>query len=239
MRAGPRTEPVHELKTTVRPRVDASVMPETDAQPPAESPSAARHRRRADRRRHREKSHLTVGRIVDATQSAGFGFVLALLAVCSVPLPGVSVPFGLAIAFGALQIIIGLHRPWLPSVIRNHRVSVRTLIWLSFVLPRWTSWMEVAVRPRFEFMSRGALWSLCGVGILIGGVGLSLPLPIPFSNLFFVIPLLLYAIAAMEADGLMIMAAHALTAYQVLFVVRFWEKIVDVFRWLATWLGAA
>lgn len=215
------------------PRADASVAA------PGESPSAAMRRRRTDRRSRRERSHLTVGRIIDATQSAGFGFVLALLALCSLPLPGVSVPFGLAIAFGALQIIIGRHRPWLPDVIRRHRVSVRTLIWLSFVLPRWTSWLEVAIRPRFEFMSRGLMWSLCGVGILVGGVGLALPLPIPFSNLFFIIPLLLYAIAAMESDGLMIMAAHALTAYQVAFVVRFWEAIVRLLRDLAQWLGFA
>jgi len=175
--------------------------------------------------RFRVKSDVSVGEIVDRTREAGFGFVIAFLAICSVPLPGISVPFGVAIMYGAVQIMIGMHRPWLPAALRRHRVSVATLDWLSGVLARWTSWIEKLVRPRFEFMTRGPFWSLCGLGLLILGFGLSLPIPIPFSNLFFVVPIVLYSIAMLERDGLMMMIAHTLTVYQIELIIKFWDLI--------------
>ncbi|MFN0135835.1 MAG: exopolysaccharide biosynthesis protein [Phycisphaerae bacterium] len=192
-------------------------------------------------KRRRAPSDVTVGEIVDRTREAGFGFLIAFLAVCSFPLPGLSVPFGVAIVFIAFQIVFGLHRPWLPASLRGHRVSLKTLDWIGNTLARWTSWMEYLVKPRFAFMTRGMLWSLCGLGILILGLGLSLPLPIPFSNLFFAIPIVLYAIAILEADGLLIMLTHTLTLWQCVFIYRIWNQIVsllhDILEYLQSFLA--
>ena len=173
----------------------------------------------------RGQSDVSVGEIVDRTREAGFGFIIAFLAICSVPLPGISVPFGAAIMYGAVQIMIGMHRPWLPAALRRHRVSIATLDWLSGVLARWTSWIEKLVRPRFVFMTRGPLWLLCGVGLFVLGFGLSLPIPIPLSNLFFVIPIVIYAISMLERDGLLMLLAHTMTIYQIVFIVKFWDLI--------------
>lgn len=192
-------------------------------------------------KRRRIPSDVTVGEIVDRTREAGFGFLIAFLAVCSFPLPGLSVPFGVAIVFIAFQIVFGLHRPWLPASLRGHRVSLKTLDWIGNTLARWTSWMEYLVKPRFAFMTRGVLWPLCGLGILILGLGLSLPLPIPLSNLFFAIPIVLYAIAILEADGLLIMLTHTLTLWQCVFIYRIWNQIVsllhDILEYLQSFLA--
>lgn len=180
------------------------------------------------KKRRRTPSDVTVGEIIDRTREAGFGFLIAFLAVCSFPAPGLSVPFGVAIVFVSIQIVFGLHRPWLPKSLRRHRVSLKTLNWIGNTLARWTSWMEYIVKPRFAFLTRGVLWSLCGLGMLILGIGLSLPLPIPFSNLFFAIPIVLYAIAILEADGLLIMLAHTLTVWQCMFIYRIWNQVVHL-----------
>jgi hypothetical protein len=176
-------------------------------------------------RRHRVRSNITVGEVVDRTARSGFGFIIAFLALCSTPFPGLSVPFGAMIVVGAVQMILGFERPWLPRRIRRIPLALSTLRWLAPRLSRGLSWLEKIARPRFPYLTRGVFLPLCGVAIIVQAVGLSLPLPIPGSNLFFIIPILLYAIALLESDGLLISLAHTITLYQVVLAIRTWERI--------------
>jgi hypothetical protein len=65
--------------------------------------------------------------------------------------------------------------------------------------------LERLIRPRFTFMIAGPFWTACGIGMLVQGLALSLPLPIPGSNWVFIIPIILYGIGLLESDGLLIM----------------------------------
>jgi len=184
---------------------------------------------------------VTVGEIADRTGQAGFGVINALLALVAIPFMGVSTPFGLTIALVALQMIVGLHRPWLPQRIRRHAVSVKTLEWLGTRLARWTGGLERIVRPRLPLLTRGPFWTLCGVAILVQGLGLALPLPIPASNWFFIVPIVLYSIGLLESDGLLIVVCHVLTATQAALVIVFWEVVAAglhaTFQWFAHLAG--
>lgn len=190
--------------------------------------------RRGLRRRPRIPSYLTIGQILERTSHAGFGFILAFLALVSVPFFGLSAPFGLAVSFVALQMIIGLRMPWLPQNISRRHVSISTLNWLSTRLARWTAGLEKIIRPRFIFAVRGPLWVACGIALFAQGIGLALPLPIPGSNWVFIFPILVYAIGLLEDDGLLIMAAHALTVVQVALIASAWNAVVDALRSLWT-----
>lgn len=198
----------------------------TDTRAPDESNRGLRRRRK----RNRIPSFLTIGQIVERTSHAGFGFLLAFLALVSVPFFGLSAPFGLAVSFVALQMIIGLRRPWLPDNIRRRHVSIATLNWLSTKLARWTAGLEKIIRPRFTFAVRGPFWVACGAAIFAQGIGLALPLPIPGSNWVFIFPVLVYAIGLLEDDGLLIMAAHALTVVEVALVASAWNAVSDALR---------
>jgi hypothetical protein len=188
----------------------------------------------------RTPSNVTVGEILDRTTHSGFGFLIAFLALAAIPFPGVSFPFGIAIAFGGLQIIAGRDRPWLPVRIRRHAVSMKTVSWIGLNVARWTSRIEKAIRPRMGFVARGPLWVVLGAGLLIQGIGLALPLPIPGSNWVFVLPILVYAIGLLEGDGLLLLVAHAATATEVALGVVFWRPIVEsvtkVFGWIASFV---
>lgn len=207
----------------------------------AGSVETAPRRRRRFRRRAKIRSNITIGEILDRTREAGFGFIAALLALIAVPFVGLSTPFGLAIAFLAVQMIVGLHRPWLPERLRRHRVSMTTLEWLGRRLAHWTAGLERIIRPRFPFMTTGLFWTACGVGILVQGLGLSLPLPIPGSNWIFIIPIILYGIGLLEADGLLIMVCHTITVVQLALGVWLSETIVraltNTFHWFSSLLG--
>lgn len=187
------------------------------------------------REKRRKRSDLSIGEIVDRARGAGFGFMIGFLGLASLPFVGLSTPFGLAIALVALQMVFGFQRPWLPQRIRRHLVSIATLEWLSHRLARWTGGLEKLVRPRFEVLSRGPFWSLCGVCIIILGAGLALPIPIPGSNAIFVIPIILYAIGLLEADGLLIMFCHTIVVVQLCVAVAFsgvvYKAIISAFNW--------
>lgn len=185
----------------------------------------------------RIKSNLTIGDIIDRTRHAGFGFLTGFLALVSIPFVGLSTPFGLAVAFGAMQMVVGMSRPWLPKMIRRHAISLATLGWLSQRLSRWTAGLERVIRPRFEILTQGPFWSLCGLCIIVQAVGLALPMPIPFSNWPFIIVIVLYAIGILERDGLLVMICHTLTAVEIVLAFRFWGVIVSggekVIGWFA------
>lgn len=199
----------------------------------AMNPSAASSTSKTD-----DEPALLVGDLVDRAAHAGFGFLVGILALISGPFVGMSTPFGLAIAFGAVQMMIGLERPWLPRFIRRIRVSPRVLRWLSERLARWMKKLERLVRPRFELLTRGPFWSLCGFCILIEALLLSLPLPIPGSNFPFILTIVLYSIGLLEKDGLLVMLSHAFVAVQVALALAFWGAVRAALQSGLHWFGA-
>lgn len=186
------------------------------------------------------RSNISIGEIVDRTEQAGFGVMIAVLALCSMPIPGVSVPFGLCIAFGAIQMLVGMHKPWLPLRIRRYRLTFKRLEWVGSRVSAWTRGLERFVRPRFEILARGPMWHICGLGILILALGLALPLPIPYSNLYFALPLCIYAIGLLELDGLLLMVAHAIVVIDVVLIIRFYDwiqtQMIHIVQAISAWL---
>lgn len=168
---------------------------------------------------------LTVAEILDATASAGFGFVIALLALVAIPFVGLSTPFGLAIAFVGAQLLLGRTRPWLPGRIRRVRMTASALERIGRWLVRWTGWMGHLVRERLRPLTRGLALGLVGLGLVILGAGLALPIPIPGSNLVFIVPILLYGIGLLERDGLLMLVGHVMTLAHVVLAFIAWRVV--------------
>jgi hypothetical protein len=69
--------------------------------------------------------------------------------------------------------------------------------------------LEKFVRARLAFLHAGpGMLRLIGLGIFIAGLGLMLPLPIPFSNNIPAWAVVLLAIGMMERDGLCVLVGH-------------------------------
>ena len=230
----------HDGATAMRSAADApGALP---ARGPLRTRFVERLRRRRRRRRH-VRSNITIGEICDRTSHAGFGvmfgFMAALLALIAVPFVGLSVPFGLAVGSIGVQMIVGMQQPWLPQRVRQYTVSMKTLHWLSTRVARWTSGLERYIRPRMTVLARGPFWTLAGVGIVLQGVGLALPIPIPGTNWPFIIVILIYAIGLLEDDGIMILLGHALTSVGIALALKSWHLIVagvwSSYHWLARW----
>jgi hypothetical protein len=213
----------------------ASLAEEALPQPPDPAGAQAPQPPRRWSRPHVD-SNISMGEIVDRTAHAGFGFLAAFLALVAIPLAGVSLPFGFAIAFLGCQMIAGKNRPWLPARLRRHLVAMSTLDWLSARVTRWTAGMERFIKPRLVFLTRGPLWGSIGFGLILQGVGLALPIPIPFSNQIFIIPIMVYAIGMLEDDGVLILIGHMATAIMAVLGVIFWEIVRDGLSHAVAWV---
>jgi hypothetical protein len=185
---------------------------------------------------HARDGSITMAEVIDHTRHAGFGFLIAFVALVSIPFFAMSLPFGLAIAALGGQMLAGRERPWLPRRVAGKAVGTRTLRWLGTRLARATRWLETLVRPRWRGLISGGALKLAGLGITILGVGLALPIPLPGSNWIFIAPIVIYAIGLLEDDGALIAIGHAATLIligaSVVFSHLVVAGIVHTWHWL-------
>ena len=108
---------------------------------------------------------LMIREMVEILHGRGLQFVVILLCLpflAPVTIPGVSIPFGLAIALCGLRIAFG-HKPWLPGFVLNRRVWYAVLEKMVHFGCRIYEKVEKVVRPRLGFLLAGP-----GMGMLIG-----------------------------------------------------------------------
>jgi hypothetical protein len=153
---------------------------------------------------------LTLAELKQALKGRGSAVLLILLALpfCFVAIPGLSMPFGIAISLIGVCQATG-REPWLPSFIMRRRLSTARSTQLLTGAIKVARQLEKYVRPRLAFLHAGpGMLRLIGLGIVIAGVALMLPLPIPFSNSIPAWAVVLLAIGMMEKDGLFVLLGH-------------------------------
>jgi hypothetical protein len=150
--------------------------------------------------------------ILAATQGRGFNLLLLLLGLpllTPVPLPGVSTLFGLAVMLIGTQLALG-RQPWLPEKILQRALPAQFIARLLGAASRIVRWLEVLLRPRLEFLHERWIYRrAAGTLIMLSGLLLLLPLPIPLTNCLPALTVVLLAAGAMERDGLFFLAGGA------------------------------
>jgi hypothetical protein len=153
---------------------------------------------------------LTLGDLKQALKGRGWATLLILLALpfCFVAIPGLSTPFGVAIGFIGAYIAIG-REPRLPRFIMGQRLSSARSNQLLAGAIKVARKLESFVRPRLGFLHAGpTMPRLIGLSIVIAGLALMLPLPIPFSNSIPAWAVVFLAVGMMEKDGLCVLLGH-------------------------------
>lgn len=134
--------------------------------------------------------------------------LLSLPFITPIPLPGLSTPFGLAIAVISLRLTLG-QRPWLPMKLQRKQLPPGFLRKLFGVAERVLRFLEKFLRPRLTWFTETPLLAqLHALLMLIAAVALLLPLPIPFTNSFPAWTILFVAAGLLERDGLFILAGY-------------------------------
>lgn len=153
---------------------------------------------------------MTIGDIESALKKRGFAIIIMLLAIPFIipSIPGISVPFGIAIMLMGIRIVLG-KKPWLPQKILQKKLSQKAFQNIIKTLLKTAVILEKIAKPRMHFLERWPVMKkLIGVGIASNGLFLALPLPIPFTNTLPAISILLLAAGMMEKDGLLVLLGY-------------------------------
>jgi len=155
---------------------------------------------------------VTLREVIATLRGRAYVLVVILFSlpfVTPIPLPGLSTPLGVVIAFIALRQSLGL-RPWLPKSWQRRELPAGFFKKTFAVAGRVIAGLERLLRPRLAWVSRPALAQQAHASIiLICAIILLLPLPIPFSNTFPAWAILLIAAGNLERDGLFILLGYA------------------------------
>ena len=166
---------------------------------------------------------LMIREMVEILHGRGLQFVVILLCLpflTPVTLPGISMPFGLAIALCGLRIAFG-HKPWLPAFILNRRISYPVLEKMVHFGCKIYEKVEKVVRPRLGFFLAGpGMGMVTGLAIALSGIFLSLPIPPPFplTNTIPGFAIIFLSLGLMERDGGLILCGYVLTLISAIYV---------------------
>ncbi|MEZ5544577.1 MAG: exopolysaccharide biosynthesis protein [Lysobacteraceae bacterium] len=154
---------------------------------------------------------ITLGDILKRFHTRAFGVLtLIVLLPAFLPVPvGVGAISGPLVALTGLQMLIGLPAPWLPRAMRQRSIQRATIVRFAKRMHGVLHRLERACRPRLiALTSHTAAHVFTGLQLVL--LGLLLSLPIPFTNYPFGILLMLYAIAMIEHDGVLLLIAWVL-----------------------------
>ncbi|MFW2480159.1 MAG: exopolysaccharide biosynthesis protein [Lentimonas sp.] len=184
--------------------------------------------------------------LTEAVGDKGFGVLLMLLSLPSalpIPAPGYSIPFGIAMAIIALQIIIGRETIWLPERLLNLRVHPRLASKMVGTGAAFLRRIEKLIKPRVQWMHSKAGHSVLAVIILI--MSLFMMIPIPGTNTLPAMAIFIIGVSMAEEDGFVaigallcsILAAAVSGSIAYLFYTKGPEAAEDMKVWIKSLLG--
>ncbi len=157
---------------------------------------------------------LTLADIMAGTEERGFSLVIGLLVLPFLfPMPpGLTGPLGSGCLLLALQMALGRRSPWLPKRIAAFKFPHWFVLRLLKNLKRITKILAKITRPRMVRLAQSRfIWRLNG--ICIAWLTVLLISPIPFTNPIPTVGILLFVVATLEADGLLMCISYVITAF--------------------------
>jgi len=184
---------------------------------------------------------LAVAEMITILRGRGLHMMLILLCLpflAPVTIPGISLPFGLAIALCGMRIAFG-HKPWLPQFIMKRQVSYSALEKMVKFGCAVYERIEKVVRPRLSVVFEGpGMQAATGATIALAGILLSLPIPPPFplTNTIPGFAIIFFALGLIERDGVLVILGYVFTTLASVYVglIAFLgkESVLGLWRWM-------
>ena len=146
---------------------------------------------------------VTLSEVLSLAGERIFGFLFVILALPSalpVPAPGYSIPFGIAMFFLAIQLIIGRDRPWLPEKIVNGSMSLKSVQGFVKKGNFWLRKIEALTKPRLSYFCTSIPGRVI-IGVAIALMSISMMIPIPGTNTLPAIGIFVTGFGLVEDDG--------------------------------------
>lgn len=154
------------------------------------------------------KNHtMSVGDIKNSMHERGFGILLAIAALplcLPIPVPpGYTTFFSIPLFIFSVQMIFGMHAPWLPVWITKKQIKRATLEKLIAKANPWLRKIEKHLKPRLTYISVRAWERIIGIFSFVFALSISLPLPL--TNFPPGWGILIMSLGLLSKDGLTIL----------------------------------
>ncbi|NCJ08321.1 exopolysaccharide biosynthesis protein [Synechococcales cyanobacterium C] len=182
---------------------------------------------------------LTLAQILLETSERGFSLAIGLLVLPFLfPMPpGLTTILGLACLLLSVQMTLGRRSPWLPQRIAGFQFPTFLARQLLHNLKRITRLTERLIQPRLTRLARSRhIWQINGA--CISWLTILLMLPIPMTNPIPTVGILIFVVATLEADGLMMCIGYGATG---LITSLFGALLYGIWRtpeWLMHWVNS-
>ena len=143
------------------------------------------------------QERVSLGDVTRLLGDRGYGLLMFVLALPGA-VPGLSSIAAIPLALVALQLAVGLPRPWLPRFLAARSLSRADFARMVERVEPYLRRVEALLRPRFALLTGPIGERLMGAMCLV--LALLLTVPILF-NLPLVVPIALMSLALLERDG--------------------------------------
>ncbi|HTB37132.1 MAG TPA: exopolysaccharide biosynthesis protein [Reyranella sp.] len=171
---------------------------------------------------------VSMGWLMEQLGGRSFGLALLVMGVLGL-LPGISTVAALMVVWLAVQMMLGHEAAVLPRLVARRSIGVERLARLIGIVAPWLAWLERLVQPRWPILFQ-TTERLTGLTMLL--LGLSMLLPVPFSQIVPAPVIMLLALAYLEEDGIaLVLALIAALAALSLTAATIWGTLQTV-DWL-------
>ena len=170
--------------------------------------------------KHSRSASISLGDILKVLSGKGRFLMLIILALpfCQpIQIPGMSLPFGLAIAFIGIRIAFGKHI-WLPDWIKTKTISHSLFRRIAITSLKLMRRIRHYVHPRLIWISTNPIMRIVnGLLICVLGILLALPIPIPLTNLVAAWAIFLIGFGLFEDNGVWVIIGYFIALMAVTF----------------------
>lgn len=150
--------------------------------------------------------HITVGEIFERVAGRGYGLLLIVLGLpMLIPIlpPGASTIVGPLYVLLAVQLVVGVHRPWLPRWLRRRELSRRSGEAFRRRGIPLVRRLEHFSRPRIRVLNNPVMVRVAAV--IIFSMGLILLSPAPLLNTLPALAVMFIGIGLLNDDGIFLL----------------------------------
>lgn len=181
----------------------------------------------------------SLGTLDDLLKERGFVtlvLILSLPFIQPIPVPGLSIIFGLAIFMLGLRIALGRHAG-LPQSLRQKAIETATLVKMIEVARKIFAKIEKLFRCRLSALVIPPGLNIAGIALMADGVALALPLPpvILFSNGLPAMSVFLICLGLLERDGLLVLLGHGFAVLTWLYFGFWTDLIIETMIKIPSW----
>lgn len=157
--------------------------------------------------------HITLGKIVEHVEGEAL-LILCLVSILPfmqpIPIPGLSSILGLIVLLQGLGLMLW-SKPLLTKRMKELNITHEKFDVILRAASKFSSFTSKISAFKHPITNSRGSHVLCGLAIVISSAFLSLPLPIPFSNLIPALSIFLICIGLLEEDIVLILIGFGIT----------------------------